>query len=107
MPVEGRDDQKAPQVRLLSLWRRTEALHWQFLCYDGGSFTTGSDGAEVSLRARARASRDPMAIDYAATQTWDKDGGEQALILSEEGRISCESHSSRLGDGAIPNRLWP
>src|SRR5260370_10584813 len=95
MPVGGRGDQKAPQVRLLPLWRRTEALHCQFLCYDGGSFTTGIDGAEVSLRARARASRDPMAIDYTAAQTPDKDGSEQALMLSEEGRISCESHSPR------------
>jgi hypothetical protein len=31
----------------------------------------------------------------------------RSCLHDEEGGFSCASHSSRLGGGAIPNRLWP
>ena len=38
---------------------------------------------------------------------WNGSVPFRSCLHDEERGLSCELHSSRLGDGVIPNRLWP
>ena len=38
---------------------------------------------------------------------WNESAPFRSCLHDEERGLSCELHSSRLGGGVIPNRLWP
>ena len=66
----GRRSGKAvAAVCVLSLWRRAETVHREFICVDGSNFNPCDDCAEISIQISRRASGKAAGFDYAAAPT--------------------------------------
>src|SRR5215217_2945369 len=108
-PLDGRVREGVAALRVLPVWRRSQAVHRCKLCHDGGPPHPGRGGSAVQDGTRARPEGRALPFRYAQAEGRDTDDLGQALAwtLTSSPSPKGTGPSRRAGRALSPSASKP